>query len=206
MGGGRKGRQIARCRAASRDPHHCHTRRRKVEPMNSIARVPTRLARSIRPAIEVVLTPRQLARVFADVEFKALAHYLLTEPSIGAAVRLANGGVATLAYGEGSHLAARGLACQRFGQGVPARGPFAGESHHLASSRSRCAVVSIARCSSAEEADHAAHEAREGNRREAGSQESCGEKANLQALTVSGTACGSRSAGSRVGQGAACSP
>lgn len=72
--------------------------------MNSISRVPAQLARSIRPAVEAALTPEELARIFADVEFKALAPFAAPEPSIGAAVRLASGGIATLAYGKGSHL------------------------------------------------------------------------------------------------------
>lgn len=72
--------------------------------MNSISKVPAQLARNVRPAVEAALTPEELARIFADVEFKALAPFAAPEPSIGAAVRLASGGIATLSYGKGSHL------------------------------------------------------------------------------------------------------
>ena len=72
--------------------------------MNSIARVPAQLARTLRPAVEATLTPKQLAEIFGNVEFKNLELFAAPEPSIGAAVRLASGGVATLAYGKGSHL------------------------------------------------------------------------------------------------------
>jgi len=72
--------------------------------MNSIHRVPPQLARRLRPAVEATLTPKQLAKIFADVEFKTIEPFAAPEPSIGAAVRLASGRVATLAYGKGSHL------------------------------------------------------------------------------------------------------
>ena len=72
--------------------------------MNSISRVPAQLARRLRPAVEATLTPKQLAKIFGDVEFKTLGPFAAPEPSIGAAVRLASGRVATLAYGKGSHL------------------------------------------------------------------------------------------------------
>lgn len=72
--------------------------------MHSIAQVPHALARRIRPAVEATLAPEQLERIFAGVEFRPLEPYAAPEPSIGAAVRLASGHVATLAYGKGSHL------------------------------------------------------------------------------------------------------
>jgi len=72
--------------------------------MRSIEKLPPNLAQRIRPAVEAAITPTQLRRIFADVEFKPLAPFAAPEPSIGAAIQLANGGVATLAYGKGSHL------------------------------------------------------------------------------------------------------
>jgi len=51
-----------------------------------------------------VLTPDQLRRIFAGVEFEPLAPFAAPEPSVGAAIRLDNGAVAALAYGKGSQL------------------------------------------------------------------------------------------------------